>query len=428
MLLYAPHITPRLRYMAAWLGEQLQVEVQVTDDVQWYRNQPTEKINYSPTGIDEAELHLQPAGLLFEQGIEPKHLQLTERHGKTVLFPTHDAMGFDFLAAAFYCLSRYEEYGAYEPDAYGRYAHTNSVLFAGACLHRPVVDEWMQAFRNLLRQRFPLLQLPEPAFRFIPTYDVDIAWSYRHKAWWRLLGGVLKQPATLPQRIRVWRGKDKDPYDCYHWLTALHQQHALQPLYFFPMAARRSELDKNIAPRHPALRRLIQSLQQAGADIGLHPSVYSNTAPEALLQEKATLEHIVGTTVDKSRHHFLRMHVPHSYRQLLQAGITHDYTMGYGTINGFRAGTSRSFLWYDLEQETTTRLRIHPFAFMDANAYYEAKQTPRQMLDELRALLQAIKQAGGTCITIFHNHLLGNDPGQRPWREAYRAFLEMAAQ
>lgn len=426
MLLYAPHITPRLQYMAAWLGEQLQIALQVTDDPLLYRSCRTEKINYSPTLVDEEELHLLPTGLLHEQGIPHLDVTLVKRHDRNVLFPTGDAMGFDFLSAVFYCISRYEEYNAYVPDLYGRYAHTNSLLFKGGCLQEPLVDLWLEDFRCLLRSKFPLLHLPEPVFRFIPTYDIDLAWSYRHKAWWRQLAGVLQQPHTLPQRIQVWMGKQPDPFDCYEWLNCLHQQYLLSPIYFFPMAERRSALDKNISPANIALQRLIQQQQQQGAIIGLHPSVYSNTASESLLQEKDRIERITGTAVVHSRHHFLRIHLPHSYRQLLHAGIAHDYTMGYGTVNGFRAGTSRSFMWYDLEREAATQLRIHPFAFMDANAYYEAKQTPLQALQELLVLCNRIRELRGTCVTIFHNHLLGNDPMLAGWRNMYEQFLLQA--
>lgn len=427
MLLYSPHITPRLQYMSTWLAEQLQIAVQLTDDVECYRNAHTEKINYAPTPVDEDELHLQPCGLLFEQGIDRMEVALAEHRNQKVLFPNSDAFGFDLLAAAFYCISRYEEYKEYTPDLYGRYAHSNSCLYKAGCLQEPIVDTWMQLFRNALRRKFPLLNLPEPAFNFIPTYDIDIAWSYRHKAWWRLLGAALQQPATIPKRLRVWMGSEQDPFDCYTWLTSLHQQYPFLPLYFFPMATIRGGLDKNISPRNTALQRLIIHLQQAGAGMGLHPSVYSNTNDAILRLEKTRLEHITGKAVTQSRHHFLRVHLPHSYRQLLQAGITHDYTMGYGTVNGFRAGTSRPFLWYDLEKEETTTLRVHPFAFMDANAFYEAKQTAQQALEELTLLYNRIKAVQGTCITIFHNHLLSNDPQQAQWRAVYAAFLAQVA-
>ena len=57
--------------------------------------------------------------------------------------------------------------------------------------------------------------------------------------------------------------------------------------------------------------------------------------------------------------------------------------MGYGSINGFRASVASSFYWYDLEKEEATTLRIFPFCFMDANSYYEQRQTTAQAMTEL---------------------------------------------
>ena len=63
--------------------------------------------------------------------------------------------------------------------------------------------------------------------------------------------------------------------------------------------------------------------------------------------------------------------------------MTDDYSMGYGSINGFRASVASSFYWYDLEKERQTNLRIHPFCFMDANSFYEQRQDPQQTFEEL---------------------------------------------
>jgi hypothetical protein len=107
----------------------------------------------------------------------------------------------------------------------------------------------------------------------------------------------------------------------------------------------------------------------------------------------------------------------------MKAGITDDYSMGYGTINGFRAGTSRSFLWYDLEKEQMTSLRIHPLAWMDANSCYEQKLTPEEAADELICCQEIIQKVKGTLITVSHNHLIGKQTFWKDWGEYYQRIL-----
>src|SRR5690606_37520211 len=122
-------------------------------------------------------------------------------------------------------------------------------------------------------------------------------------------------------------------------------------------------------------------------------------------------------SITDSRQHYIRFTLPATYRKLLQVGIKKDFSMGYGSINGFRASIASSFNWYDLEQETPTGLLIYPFCFMDANAFYQQQLTPQQASTEMMHYYQVIKTVRGLMITIWHNHFLGADKDFKGWRE-----------
>ena len=98
--------------------------------------------------------------------------------------------------------------------------------------------------------------------------------------------------------------------------------------------------------------------------------------------------------------------------------------MGYGSINGFRASIANSFYWFDLKKEEKTKLLIHPFCFMDANAYYEQKLSAEDALKELMEYYSVIKSVNGTMITIWHNSFLGTAQEFSGWPEIYEQFLE----
>ena len=118
------------------------------------------------------------------------------------------------------------------------------------------------------------------------------------------------------------------------------------------------------------------------------------------------------------------MKLPDTYRRLLEAGIKEDYSMGYGSINGFRASYCLPYKWYDLEQEKTTELLINPFCFMDANSYYEQHFTPAQASEELAHYYKVVKKVSGVLITIWHNHFLGTDKMFTGWRDVYSTFIQ----
>ena len=74
------------------------------------------------------------------------------------------------------------------------------------------------------------------------------------------------------------------------------------------------------------------------------------------------------------------MNLPQTYRQPDRVGIDKDFSMGYGSANGFRASIASSFYWYDLKAEKKTTLLLFPFCFMDANAFYEDQLEPQSCI------------------------------------------------
>jgi hypothetical protein len=97
--------------------------------------------------------------------------------------------------------------------------------------------------------------------------------------------------------------------------------------------------------------------------------------------------------------------------------------MGYGSINGFRASVASDFQWYNLQTETISKLRLHPFCFMDANSFYEQRFTAEQAYEELIHYYGLCKKYHGTCISIFHNNFLGTDKTFAGWKEMYSRFI-----
>jgi hypothetical protein len=170
---------------------------------------------------------------------------------------------------------------------------------------------------------------------------------------------------------------------------------------------------------------LVQSISSK-YPVGLHPSWGSGDIPSLLTKEKFTLEHIANQSIHNSRQHYIRFTLPSTYRRLLALGLTHDYSMGYGSINGFRASIATSYYWYDLKKEEKTKLLIHPFCFMDANSYYEQNLSPESAFEELMQYYNAVKSVNGTLITIWHNNFLGTDEEFAGWKELYEKFVSSA--
>ena len=229
LLLYSAHITPRLRYIVEFFSKELFDEpVRITSDIAEFQHSLLPRLNYSDTELAETDFFIRSTSLLFETGIRAQDTECFELNYHKAFFQTEGDLPFDIFAASFYLMSRYEEYLPYEKDEYGRFAHTGSLAFKEGFLHVPLVNTWLQEFKKALLKKYPGLVFRYASFKFIPTYDIDIAWSYLHKGFKRNMGGLVRalvkgQWASIRKRIRVWRRVEKDPFDAYEWLDSLHR-------------------------------------------------------------------------------------------------------------------------------------------------------------------------------------------------------------
>ena len=436
VLIYSHTGSARLLYICSFIfKEQLGLPFQLIIDSEKFRAHAGPKINYSDSAITAGELHIQNHSLLFEQNIKYQPVDRFTVNNYPAFFKTANGdFPFDILAASFYLITRYEEYLPHEKDMYGRYHHENSLAYKEGFLKIPLINYWLHDLVNVLQEKYPALDMQLPVFNFQPTYDIDIAYSYKYKGLTRNTGGFLKAPSF--ERIKVLAGGAKDPFDCYDWLKDLHEKYRLQAIYFFLLAEKNGPYDKNILPQKDAMWKLVRKHANKFT-VGLHPSWQSGDDKRLLKKEKAQLlDMIDGTKMVQadgsirvvSRQHYIRFNLPEGYQKLIQAGITDDHSMGYGSINGFRASVASSFYWYDLEKEANTTLRVHPFCFMDANSFYEQRQDPGQTFEELMHYFSVCKQVNGTLITIWHNHFLGTAAGFRGWKEIYEKFIAQVQQ
>lgn len=429
LILYSHTITSRLQYIVDFFSKELfDSPIQITTDVLQYKSSELPKVNYSGAAFSEEELFVKNTTLLFETGIQPQAIECFDVNFHKAFFQTPGDFPFDLFAASFYLLSRYEEYLPHQKDEYGRYAHTDSLAYREKFLHLPLVNIWLEDFKKVLLHKYPNIRFRRGHFKCILTYDIDIAYSYSHKGFYRTTGGFARslikgEWGKVKERWQVLNGKKKDPYDCFEWLDAWHLYCRLKPYFFFLVAQQPSKYDKNNHPDTLPFKKLVE-YYASSYKVGIHPSWQSGDNTSLLKDELEWLEVVADKKIVHTRQHYIRMTLPETYRRIIKSGLEKEFSMGYGSINGFRASVCSSFNWYDLEKEETTSLLVFPFCFMDANSYYEQKNTPQQAYNELIQYYELTKSLKGVFISIWHNSILGTDPAFAGWRSMFELFMK----
>jgi hypothetical protein len=426
ILIYSREITPRLKYTLNYIFRDFfNVKYNLINNKDEFIAASSPKINYSPEQIP-GTINIKPHKLLFEKGIKDFTPVYKKKNDNHYLFHTFEEgydLEFDIFSAVFYLISRYEEY--HHPY---NFRHSDSIAFNYGFLTVPVVNIWLSELKNILNKKYKLnLSLPE--YKHISTIDIDNAFAFKHKGIIRYLlatgrSMLRRDTEDLSTRIKVLQAKAKDPYDTYDFIKNIHNQYDKTPIFFI-LLADYGKYDKNLNYKNKHYQKLIIELAKY-AKIGIHPGYASNFNNEKLIEEISRLKNILNREISYSRQHFLMLNLPNTYRNLINLGIKEDYTMGYSSFPGYRAGTSVPFYFYDLEADRETNLKIFPFQVMDVSLNRYLNFSPEEAIEFSLKIINLTKKYGGTFISAWHNESLSEFRNWKGWRKVFEQILKNA--
>jgi peptidoglycan/xylan/chitin deacetylase (PgdA/CDA1 family) len=431
LLVYTEKITPRLSYILKLVLGIAGIDFRISHNRQEFEGYKGPKLSYCDKAFGD-EPFIFASRLLFEKGIEDQQINVFEWKDVPVFFGTHPKyeIPFDPFAAAFYLVSRYEEYLPHIKDQHLRFSPHQSLAYQRGFLDKPLVNIWANLLRDVITQHYPEVSYKPQQYKFISTIDVDSAYAYKEKGMTRQCGAFLLNLfefnfRRIAERFRVLAGMEKDPYDTYDYLLSLKKKYNLKQIYFF-LVGNYGEFDKNVSIESSMrFQSLIKSIADY-ADVAVHPSYASNDNPEQLRKEIRRLSKILKREVVKSRQHYLKVVFPATYRNLIEYDIKEDYSMGYASETGFRASICSPFPFYDLDLDTETRLLLYPFMLMDNTLKDYLRLSPEEGLERALKLIEEVRKVNGTFITLWHNHSVNNKDEWQGWRRVYESIIEAA--
>lgn len=352
--------------------------------------------------------------------------------GMPVLFWAGDKP--DFVASAYFLLSRYEELLNPERDGHGRFPGKASVPYKNHFLDRPIVDEYSRWLRNhiqgsTLKQTIQKSRNHKISCLYL-THDVDHPFETRG-----LIGRFRDVASNLIRRHKFSLKPIADYLlgrsnpDCFDWILEFDHsivghasdKEAVIPLYFI-LAREDGDIRDNWYLKDKRWPGLLARFRKYDVTLGLHTS-YAAGGNMSTVQEDVTClaNHLTHSPSHPltlyARHHFLRMTDPSDFRYLESAGVTDDFSVGYADVAGFRVGTCRPYRWIDPRTGVIGKLVIHPMTIMECTldgANYMGL-TESEARDYSYKLIDRVAEYGGECVLLWHNTSLtiGNGSWQR---------------
>ncbi len=432
MLILVPKITNRLYYIfELLLKEELGINFKFTTDKESFFVSESPKLHYDKYPFaEEPSLYQQASSLLFERDISDQNVKVCNYKDSKAIYPVFNdksLLPFDIFSASFYIISRYEEYLPHVSDQYNRFQPHDSILYKMNVIEKPIINIWAKELGELIKSHYPEVILKKKNFRFVPTYDIDAAWAYKNKGFFRTIASSCRDLLhfdinEIKTRWNVLRNKRMDPFDTFEYQIKLQKELKINPLYFI-LCGDYNTNDKNISIKNKEFQQLIKHLGDY-ALVGIHPSFSSYLNKNMIKEEIYRLSDVLKREVTISRQHFLRLSLPSSYQILIELDITDDYTMGYASQAGFRAGYADTFKFFDLENDMKTKLNIHPFALMDGTMRDYLNLDLQESYEKAKKLVDEVKNVNGTFILLWHNETLSGEKRWEGWITLYRKILD----
>jgi len=433
LLIYTPKLTQRIEYaMEVCFKHAFKLDYNITTDLNEFEKSADPCMWYAPEKISNKP------GIIADAVMIDEKLMITSPgrsmiKGITVLFPTESYLlpKFDLFAAAFWHVTRMEEYDHFAKNALNRFTSDMSIARKTGILQKPVVNIWTELLLNELKLLYPDLTFEKPAFKYIPSVDVDSVYMYRSKGLFRTIGGFVrdltkKDWVGVKKRIRVIFGKDKDPWFCFEEINKLHKKYSFSAYYFF-LVGRFGNLDRNISPSRQSVKNLIRELVK-DYTIGIHNSYRGNSKPKTWSKELRILTKITKQEIFSSRQHYLFVRYPSTYQDLIKIGIKRDFSMVYPDMPGFRMGITVPVPFFNLRTNSKTDLWLYPTMIMDVGLTKYQNLSFDEAEEQCIRLVNYTRQYGGILITLWHNESLSNYGKWEGWNRVYESVLKAASE
>jgi peptidoglycan/xylan/chitin deacetylase (PgdA/CDA1 family) len=330
----------------------------------------------------------------------------------------------DELAEAFWHLARLEERNGTR-DQHGR--------FPGGASALDPLDPPLEHLRDRLGLEPP--RWGGARFAVALTHDVDRPWRWTRR-------GVRNAAGRLRAQARAGAGRDAlrearglaalpvhrlrgtDPNWRFNRIAELEAERGARSTYF--VLAGHGHKEDGFAPEvYDRLRpRLVETLLDTGAEVGLHGSYTSAEDPLRLEREAKALQELAGELAGQ-RYHFLRVDPFTNLAPLAGLGFRYDSSLGFADAPGFRAGIAHPFRPWSEELAAPLPLVEVPLALMDttlAEPQYLGLSAEQAEVRALSLLDRAAEDGGGFSI-LWHTNRFDRATAAG-WDRLYERILD----
>lgn len=418
LIVFSTVLTPRIKYIFNFIFRDiLKAEVTFTGNSQFFLESKYAKISYGDAPI-AGELFFKSSALLFSNKLEDPKIKTIPFGDYQVPFPVQNSqLPFDVFAASFFILSRYEEY-LHQQKTPDDFKAIKSYQYKWKILDRPIIDEWALILRNIIRTKYPEFKFYEKHFIQQPTINFDVPVQipdgFINKSKFLFNALASKENNFISAGFDRLTGLDINiaqvlPVAANHFILK-----KISPVYFlgFP----------EIPDDYIGITGISKILNTATVGL-LRPCASEQQKVSNVKAGLSKLKKIFPDLINLSSQQLEVLKFPLCYLNLLNSGVTSDYSMGYAETPGFRAGTCTPFSWYDLQLEKVTPLNVKSYCFTDAALEQLTTQDINKLMEHF---IDSVKVVNGMFVSSWKLRSLSTHLKYKKLNNAFKHMLEHA--
>jgi hypothetical protein len=333
---------------------------------------------------------------------------------------------FDIIGLIYWSLVRVEEYNDKNLDLHQRFNINASHAKCFNYLDRPIVDEWIEILKQIVKKKEPDFEFKINDFKIILSHDVDRPFFYlflsKYNLFKLIFGDIFKRLSFFSaiQRVIFWinvkllKKLKKDPYYTFDFIMDEAEKRGIKSVFYFMTDVSNLLYDSDYAIEDDFILKLIKNINERNHYIGLHPSYETYLDSILIKREKKLLENAIkkiGFNLNfiESRMHYLRFDIKTTPIILHKNNINRDSSLNFSLESGFRCGTCFDYFMFDHNRQTQLTLIQRPLLVMDNN-FLPINDTIdfSQKIEKVFKIKKYCKAVGGNFTILWHNSELYN--------------------
>ncbi|RDC57054.1 hypothetical protein DU508_07620 [Pedobacter chinensis] len=418
LIIFSSILTPRIKYIFNFIFKDiLKAEVEFTGNVQHFLQSDQVKISYGEQPLAD-EIFFKSTSILFSNKVDELNIRTTLFGEYQAPFPVQNSpFPFDVFAASFFMISRYEEY-LHQKRTNEDFKANKSYQYKWKILERPIIDEWAFLIKNIIRKKHPnfkfhdKLFVNQPSINFTITPNIPSGILNRTKF---LFNAVLnKENRYLSTKFDRLTGLGIKNETVLTDLGKTFERRKTNPIFFinFP----------KVPNDYISVNGVSRVLTNKSVGL-LRPCASDKEKINEIKEGLFMLKKILPEQVNLSSQQLEVLKFPICYLNLLNSGITSDYSMGYPEISGFRAGTCTPFNWYDLQLEKVTPLLVKSYCINDSVLQYMGLETINK---SVKHYVDSVKFVNGQFLSNWQLRSLSDNLKYKKLKTAFNEMISYA--